>query len=534
MSETSSRAAAKALSPAAAFRHPVFAVVWTATLISNVGSWMYGAASAWLMTSLNSDPLIVSLVQAASTAPVFLFALPAGAFADIFDRRKYLIVIEFLTTAVSAFYAVIVGLGLAGPGNLLLFTFLIGTVWALSAPAWQAVVPQLVPKDDLPAAVTANSVGVNLSRALGPALGGATIAGLGIVAPFWINAVSNLAVNGALLWWQPQKTAAKLLPAERFGPAIAAGLRYARNSPPMRATLARAAGFFLFASAYWALLPLVARQRISSGPELYGVLLGAIGAGAVAGAFVMPHLKLKLGPDRLTALGLLGTAVTLALYGLARDPYTALAASVLAGVSWIAVLATLTVSAQMSLPDWVRARGLALFTTVFFGGMTLGSVVWGELAAVLGLPAAHFIAAIGAVLAIPATWRWKLQAGTGIDLTPSMHWPAPIIAQGIEQDRGPVLVTVEYRIRPQDREAFLATIEKLGYERRRDGAFRWGVYEDAADEGRIVETFLVDSWMEHLRQHERVTNADRLEQEAVDRFQLAGEPKVTHFIAVEF
>jgi transmembrane secretion effector len=165
-----------------------------------------------------------------------------------------------------------------------------------------------------------------------------------------------------LLWWQPQKTAAKLLPAERFGPAIAAGLRYARNSPPMRATLARATGFFLFASAYWALLPLVARQRISSGPELYGVLLGAIGAGAVAGAFAMPHLKLKLGPDRLTALGLLGTAVTLALYGLARDPYTALAASVLAGVSWIAVLATLTVSAQMSLPDWVRARGLALFT----------------------------------------------------------------------------------------------------------------------------------------------------------------------------
>jgi MFS family permease len=534
MSETSSRAAAKALSPAAAFHHPVFAVVWTATLISNVGSWMYGAASAWLMTSLNPDPLTVSLVQAASTAPVFLFALPAGAFADIFDRRKYLIVIEFLTTVVSALYAVIVGLGLAGPGNLLLFTFLIGTVWALSAPAWQAVVPQLVPKDDLPAAVTANSVGVNLSRALGPALGGATIAGLGIVAPFWINAASNLAVNGALLWWQPQKTAAKLLPAERFGPAIAAGLRYARNSPPMRATLARATGFFLFASAYWALLPLVARQRISSGPELYGVLLGGIGAGAVAGAFVMPRLKLKLGPDRLTALGLLGTAVTLALYGLARDPYTALAASVLAGVSWIAVLATLTVSAQMSLPDWVRARGLALFTTVFFGGMTLGSVVWGELAAVLGLPAAHFIAAIGAVLAIPATWRWKLQAGTGIDLTPSMHWPAPIIAQGIEQDRGPVLVTVEYRIRPQDREAFLATIEKLGYERRRDGAFRWGVYEDAADEGRIVETFLVDSWMEHLRQHERVTNADRLEQEAVDRFQLAGEPKVTHFIAVEF
>jgi MFS family permease len=533
MSETSSPARAKALSPTAAFRHPVFAVVWAATLVSNIGAWMYGAASGWLMTSLNPDPLVVSLVQAASSAPAFLFALPAGALADIFDKRKYLIVIEALTTAMSALYAVIVWLGLAGPGNLLLFTFLIGTVWALSAPAWQAVVPQLVPKEDLPAAVSANSVGVNLSRALGPALGGAAIAGLGIVAPFWINAAANLSVNGALLWWGPQKAATTVLPAERFGHAIGAGLRYARNSPPLRATLIRATGFFIFASAYWALLPLVARERIASGPELYGLLLGAIGAGAVVGAFVMPWAKLKLGPDRLVALGLLGTAVTLTLYGLARDPATALVASVLAGVSWIAVLATLTVSAQVSLPDWVRARGLGLFTMVFFGWITLGSALWGELAAVLGLPTAHFLAAAGAVAAIPATWRWKLQAGPGLDLTPSMHWPVPIVAGSVGQDRGPVLVTVEYRIRPQDREAFLEAMAKLERERRRDGAYRWDVYEDAAEPGRMIEAFLVGSWMEHLRQHERVTNADRLVQECVDRFQLSGEPKVTHLIAAE-
>ena len=301
----------------------------------------------------------------------------------------------------------------------------------------------------------------------------------------------------------------------------------------MRATLIRAAGFFLFASTYWALLPLVARSQIASGPSLYGILLGAIGAGAVGGALVMPRLRPKLGPDRLMAIGMLGTAVTLTLYGLARDPATALVASVLAGVSWIAVLATLTVSAQVSLPDWVRGRGLALFMTVFFGCLTLGSALWGELAAVLGLPAAHFLAAAGIVVAIPLTWRWKLQTGTGADLTPSMHWPTPITAQAIEHDRGPVLVTVEYRIRPQDREAFLEAIETLGYERRRDGAFRWGVFEDAADEGRIIETFLVASWMEHLRQHERVTNADRLVQECVQRFQLSGEPKVTHLIAAE-
>jgi MFS family permease len=533
MSATANPAPTKPVSFAAAFRHPVFAVIWTATLVSNVGSWMYGAASGWLMTSLNPDPLIVSLVQAAATLPVCLLAIPAGALADIFDKRKFLIVVEILATAVSAIYAAIVGLGLATPGNLLLFTFLIGATGALTIPAWQAVVPQLVPRDDLTAAVAANSVGVNISRALGPALGGATIGAFGIVSPFWVNAISNLGVVGALLWWREAKGQGTLLPAERFGAAVGTGLRYARHSPPLRATLIRAAGFFLFASTYWALLPLVARSQIASGPSLYGILLGAIGAGAVGGALVMPRMRPRLGPDRLMALGMLGTAITLVLYGLARDPVTALVSSVLAGISWIAVLATLTVSAQLSLPDWVRARGLALFTTVFFGCLTLGSALWGELAAVLGLPAAHFLAAAGIVVAIPLTWRWKLQTGTGADMTPSMHWPTPITAQEIERDRGPVMVTVEYRIRPQDREAFFEAIEQLGYERRRDGAFRWGVFEDAADEGRVIEAFLVASWMDHLRQHERVTNADRIVQECVHRFQMSGEPKVTHLIAAD-
>jgi MFS family permease len=301
----------------------------------------------------------------------------------------------------------------------------------------------------------------------------------------------------------------------------------------LRATLIRAAAFFLFASTYWALLPLLARTQIASGPELYGILLGAIGAGAVGGAFVMPWMRAKFGPELLVTSGMLGTAITLALYGLAHDVITALVASLLAGVSWIAVLATLAVSAQVSLPDWVRGRGLALYTTVFFGCLTIGSAVWGKIAAVLGLPAAHFLAAFGVLAAIPLTWRWKLQAGAGLDLTPSMHWPAPITSYPIQHDRGPVLVTVEYRIRPKDRQEFLQVLEQLGYERRRDGAYRWGVFEDAAVEGRIVENFLVASWMEHLRQHQRVTNADRRVQECVERFHLDDEPKVTHFIAAD-
>jgi MFS family permease len=494
---------------------------------------MYNAASGWLMTSLNPDPVIVSLVQVATSLPMFLFAIPAGALADIIDKRRFLLVIESATTIVSAIIAALVWLSLVTPGTLLLFTFLLGAAAALSAPAWQSVVPQLVPRHDLSAAVAANSVGINISRALGPALAGVIIAGFEIAAPFWLNAVSNLAIIGALLWWRSPQMASNRLPAEQFFRAIVTGFRHTRHNRHLRATLIRSVGFFLFASAYWALLPLVARSQIAGGPELYGVLLGAIGAGAVGGAFILPWLKTKLGPDRLVAAGAIGTAITLVLFGLAREPVTALSASIIAGVSWIAVLASLNVSAQVALPNWVRGRGLAMFVTVFFGAMTVGSALWGQVAGVVGLPDTHFVAAVGALIAIPLTWHWKLQTGVGVDLTPSMHWPAPVISHAIEQDRGPVLVTVDYRIDPRNRDAFLLALERLAQERRRDGAYTWSVFEDAAQEGRFLETFLVESWLEHLRQHQRVTNADRILQNAVHKFHVEGTPKVTHFIAAE-
>ena len=252
------------------------------------------------------------------------------------------------------------------------------------------------------------------------------------------------------------------MPAERFGQAILAGLRYARHNSHLRATLIRATGFFLFASAYWALLPLVARQQIAGGPGLYGVLLGAIGAGAVGGAFSLPWLKSKLGPDRLMATRRARPGRRDGAVWIRPGAGDGAVASPIAGASWIAALATLSVSAQVALPDWVRGRGLALYTTVFFGCLTLGSAVWGEVAVLVGLPAAHFLAAAGVVAAIALTWPWKLQTGAGIDLTPSMHWPAPITTQNIAHDRGPVLVTVEYRIRPQDRDAVSRSPGKIG------------------------------------------------------------------------
>ena len=514
------------------FRFLTFTVLWVATVVSNIGTWMQNAAASWLMTSLNPDPFIVSLVQVATSLPLFLFALPAGALADIVDRRRLLIGVQVAVTVLVAAFGVLVWVGRATPLFLLTFSFLAATAAALILPAWQSIVPQLVPREQLQPAVALNSVGLNVSRAVGPALAGIIIAAWGLAAPFWINAVTTLGVIAALIWWHPRDEGeTRHLPAEQFHRAIAAGLRYARHNPHLRATLIRAAGFFIFASAYWALLPLVARNQIAGGPKLYGILLGAIGVGAVCAAFALPWLKRRLGADRLVAGGTIGTAVALVLFALAKEPAVALAASVIAGVSWIAILATINVSAQVALPSWVRGRGLSIFGTVMFGSLTLGSALWGKVATLTSLPGAHLIAAAGATIAVPLLWRQKLQTGADLDLAPSMHWPAPVLLHNVEPDRGPVLVTVEYLIRPQDRDEFLAALAKLAGERRRDGAFDWGVFEDAEREGRFVETFKVNSWIEHMRQHERVTHADRELQESVNRFQISGAPTVTHLIA---
>jgi len=526
-------AATAAAAPPAwgALRYPTFRSLWVATLVSNVGGWMYSAASGWLMTTLNPSPLMVSLVQVATSLPLFLFALPAGALADMLDKRRLILVLEILTTLFSAVFALLLTLHAVGPALLLLFTFLVGTLGALETPAWQAIVSQLVPAPALSSAIAINSLGVNISRVIGPAITGVIIAGLGIAAPFWLDAFSNAGVIGVIYRWRPPPRATlRTLPAESLTGATRAGLRYARYNGPLRATLARAVGFFLFASAYWALLPLVARSQLQGGPALYGTLLAAIGAGAVGGALFLPRMQARLGADGVVVLGEAGTAAALVLFGLAHQPWVAVLACLLAGVSWIAVLAVLNVSAQTVLPDWVRGRGLAVYVTVFFGALTIGSALWGFAAERLGLPAAHFLAGGGAFIALWVTRRWPLQSGPAADLTPSMHWPEPVLAAGVDQDAGPVLVTIEYHVAAENREAFLAALVPLCRERRRDGAYDWNVFEDTTHPERMIETFLTDSWLDHLRQHQRVTRADRAHEERVQR--LAREPpRITHYIA---
>jgi MFS family permease len=513
-----------------AFGHSSFSIVWTGSTIALVGIAISDTASGWLMTSLNPDPMAVSLVQVASNLPMFLFTLPAGALADIIAPRRFLIVVEIAITALIVAFATLVTLGLATPVSLLSTTLLLSAGWSLTAPAWMALTPLLVPAAEMDGAVAANSVGYNISRALGPALGGLAIAGLGVAAPYWIFAACDLAAIAALLAWRAPARGADGLPAERLSSAIRTGIRHAANNRDLRATLVRTVAIYPFASAYWALLPLVVRRQMTAGPEFYGILLGAISVGAVGGTFALGWLKARLGPDRAVALATLVAAFALVLFGLARDPATAVVACLVAGAAWIVILATLYVSAQVALPDWVRSRGLAIFLTVIFGAMTLGSAVWGEIAGVAGLSAAYFAAAAGAVIALPLSWRWKLQTGAGSDLAPSLHWRAPTLAGAVEDDQGPILVTVDYRVGPENRATFVLASDEIGRERRRDGAFDWGIFADASDKSRFVETFKIESWLELKHLRERVTKADRMVEDRIHQL-LLQPPAVTVLIA---
>lgn len=513
-----------------AFGHTAFIVIWGASMVSNVGVAIFDTASGWFMTNLSGDPLMVSLVQAATSLPMFLFTLPAGALTDIVDSRRLLIGVEIGVAVASALFAALVSLGFATPNILLLTTFLLGAGGALCAPAWVSIAPLLVPRRDLDGAVAANTVGYNLSRAVGPALGGVMIARFGVSMPFWIYAASNIVILTALFWWRQPRRSSDSLPAERLMSAVRTGIRHARNNPHLFGTLMRTLAFFPFASAYWALLPLVARRQMTEGAEFYGLLLGSIGVGAIAGSLTLNGLKARLGPDNLVALATVGTALALVLFGLAHDAWTAVGACLIAGATWTLALAALYVSAQVALPDWVRGRGLAIFLTMIFGASTVGSALWGQIAGVASLSIAHFAAAGAAMLAIPLTWRFKLQTGLGVDLHPSMHWPTPKIAQEIQLNQGPVLVTVEYHIDPKDHFEFLAAIEEVGRERKRDGAYAWGVFENVGAEGVFLEAFLVESWLEHMHQHERVTNADRLFEDRVLGL-LVAPSRVSHLIA---
>ncbi len=394
--------------------------------------------------------------------------------------------------------------------------------------------PELVPRESLQPAIALNGLGINISRAIGPALAGVLIISIGLAAPFAVNAASYIVIIGALLLWKRPPVPARTLPPEPLLGGMLTGLRHASHNEPLKATLVRALGYFTFASAYWALLPLVARAIPGGGAGLYGTLLAAVGSGAVVGALALPKIREKLDTNILQASGAAVTAAAMVGLGLATSALFAVPAAFLGGLGWIAVLTSLNVSAQTALPNWVRARGLSIFIMVFFGCMAAGSVVWGQVATYTSLTTALVGAAVGALVAIPLTWRSRLGLGEYRDLTPAMSWGAPVIADSFNDspDRGPVLVTISYVIDERDTAPFLQAIHALSTERYRNGADSWGVYQDAAEPGIWCEWFFLPSWAEHLRQHERVTRHDQDLHDAVRAYH-GGDapPEVRHYLA---
>jgi MFS family permease len=512
-------------------RTPLFRVLWIATVVSNVGTWMHNVSAAWLMTSLAPSPTMVALVQAATSLPVFLVGLPAGALADVVDRRRFLLVTQGWMLAAAAALGALTLAGVATPWGLLVLTFALGLGAAMNAPAWQAIVPELVARPELQAAIALNSVGFNIARVIGPALGGLVIAGAGAGAVFLLNAASFLGVMVVLYRWQRSPRESRS-PAEHVLSAMRAGLRYVRYAPTLRAVLVRSCVFILCGSALWALLPLLARSELGLAATGYGVLLGSLGAGAITGAVFLPRVRLRVAIDPLIAWATVLFAVVTLLLAYARNFALLCGVMALGGVAWMALMSTLNVAAQTTVPAWVRARAMAVYLLMFQGGMAVGSALWGAVATRTGIPAALSYSALGLLVGLLATVRYRLTAAEDADLSPAMHWNAPIVVSEPHLEDGPVLVLVEYRIDPQQAPEFIQTMQALRLVRRRDGAIRWGLFSDTADPSRCVETFVVESWAEHLRQHERFTIADRAAAERVRAFHIGVEaPKVSHLIS---
>ena len=511
-------------------RNALFRSLWIATIVSNIGTWMHDVGAGWLMTELSSSPSMVALVEAADSFPLMLLALPAGALADIVDRRRLLIAVQVYMLIVAGALGILTLLEWTTAWVLLGFTFALGVGGALMLPAWAAIVPDLVPANELPSAVALNSVAINGARAVGPAIAGVLVAAVGPWLVFMLNALSYVGILAALLRWRREHEKSTL-PAERFFSAIRVGMRFVTHTRALQIVLIRGSAFFIFASATWSLFPLIVRQELQRGPEIYGLLLTCIGVGAVAGAILLPRVRAKVSRDTLVAGA--SALYALAALALAHLPYIPLlaVAMVATGVAWISILSALPVSAQMTLPAWVRARGLAAFVVVFMGGMAIGSVLWGQVATRIGIPTALTVAALGTWVAIGLTWKFKLGHHQVLDFRPSMDWPAPLLAETPEPDSGPVMVTIEYRVQPTKRAEFVTAMSAVREMRRRNGAYFWELFHESSDPGRYLECFMDESWLEHLRQHERASVADRQILERAKVFMVEGEStKSTHWL----
>jgi predicted MFS family arabinose efflux permease len=509
---------------------PLFRTLWIASIVSNVGSWMHEVAEGWLMTTLTTSPVLVGLLETAVTLPVFLFALPSGALADILDRRRILIFTQTWMLIAAAVLGVLSLTGGVTPVVLLLLSFFLSIGGAMNGPAWQATIPDIVPTPQLSSAIALGSVGFNVARAVGPALGGLVIAASGPWAAFMLNAASFLGVIVVLLRWRREHKES-ILPGERIMGAMRAGVRYVRFSPVLQSVLIRTGVFMTFASAMWATLPFIARHEMGLSALQYGMLIGSFGTGAVAGAGILAYLRMRVSTDNVVRGATICFAGLLLTLALVRSFLPVCAAMFIGGIAWMAMMSSLTTAAMLASPSWVRARSMSVYLLVFMGCFAAGGAAWGFAGAQFGMSWTLAFTALGLIAGLGLTLRHRLASDSGADLTPSMHWPEPVSVFEPHPDHGPVMITVDYRVKPENLAGFSRAVHALGKIRRRDGAVEWGVFTDVGDPEKHVETFIVESWAEHLRQHERVTMADREIELKVHSFHTGPEPpEVRHLI----
>ncbi|WP_114800865.1 MFS transporter [Moraxella canis] len=507
----------------------VFLVMWLATILGNIGSFIRDVGSAWIMTDLSPSPMAVAMVQAAATLPIFLLAIPAGVLSDILDKRKFLIGIQMLMAFSSICLMLLSALGMQSVASLIALTFLSGIGVALMGPTWQAIVPELIDRSQLRNAVALNSLGINIARAIGPALGGLILASFGVAAAYGADVFSYVVVIAALIWWK-RPVRAKDEMSESFVGAFKAGLRYAKASRELHIIFGRVFVYFVMASSVWALLPLVARTLLQGDARFYGIMLGLVGIGAIVGAVILPKIRARFSADQMLLCAAFITGLVMLALSASPPKAVALLLLLFLGVAWITALTTLNSLTQGILPNWVRGRALALYLMVFNGAMTLGSVIWGAVATQIGLVETLIASGICLLISSLLTYKIKLP-NDNLDTTPSNHWAPPVVNTPIDPNDGPVMIQIMYQPKPEHQEAFLKTIYQLSTQRYKDGAYQWGIMKCTDEVDVYLEYFFVESWQEHMRQHQRVSSADAaLQAQILEYLKPNTQPEVRHYL----
>ncbi|MBH0774870.1 MFS transporter [Nocardia bovistercoris] len=520
------------LSTWAPLRSPIYRALWVAQLVSNLGTWMQTVGAQWILVDEPNAAVLVSFVQTAITLPVMLLSVPSGVLADLVDRRRLLLGAQSAMAVLAAVLTLSTATGHTTPAVLLTLLFLLGCGQALTAPAWQAVQPELVAREQIPAAAALGSMNINLGRAVGPAIAGVLVSLSGPTLVFALNAVSFGGIVAVLMFWRRPATD-RNLPTERPLAALQAGTRFIRAAPAIRRVLLRSILFIAPASALWALLPVIARDGIGLSASGYGVMLGALGLGAVLGAVALARIRAALTPtQRLTVAALLFGLATAGSALLHSLPLV-LILLVGAGLAWLLAMSTMNATMQLLLPAWVRARGLSVYLLVFMGGQAIGSLVWGVVAGAVGTVHALLTAAVLlACGALSSVWLPIRHNAEELDLTPSAFWPEPQVVFEPDPEDGPIMVLRDYDVPAENTEEFLAAMAFVGRSRQRTGAMEWRIYRDLGVVDRFVEAFVVRSWAEHMHQHQvRLTAQDQVREREVARFTV-GADRVTHLVAV--